>query len=567
MARAKDRIRERLFFLYGERTGEKTAVKLLSLLEMRAPGLPSGKKQLTHEDVVLITYPDGIRAGGEKPLQTLGRFLDRYGKNLVSIVHILPFFPSSSDDGFSVIDYRKVDPEFGTWGHITRLAKRFSLMFDLVMNHVSSRSRAFREFLGGSRYYRDWFITVGPDTDTSRVFRPRALPLITVFKTPGGDLPLWTTFSADQIDLNFKDPAVLLSMIDVLLLYVKKGASLIRLDAIAYLWKKSGTSCIHLPQTHAAVKLLRDVLERYAPHVKIVTETNVPHEENISYFGNGSDEAHMVYNFALPPLSVYAILAGNAAPLTAWAATLRLPGPDTAMYNFIASHDGIGILPARGLLTGEQIALLLAETEKRGGRVSSKQNPDGSTSPYELNISLFDLLSDPAREEPLTRKVDRFIACHAVALSLKGVPALYYHSLLGSQNDREGVARTGMNRAINREKLDYLSLVRDLESPENIRSLVYRRFARLIEVRRAQVAFHPSGDQTVMSLHPAVFACERSFPGSRRSVLSLVNVSGKPVRLTREGGWGTDLLTGETFEKTLTLHPYGVLWIQRSPRS
>lgn len=560
-------MREKLILLYGQETGEDTHDRLMILLQKYVPMIPKKRFDFSHQDVVLITYGDGFLNSEKKPLEVLQEFLNNYAKNSITIVHILPFFPYSSDDGFSVIDYRTVNSRLGTWDHIKKISAHFHLMFDAVINHISSKSKEFQEFLKGNPAYKDYFIIAGPDTDISRVFRPRALPLLTQFQTERGPLSVWTTFSADQTDLNFKNPEVFLFIIDVLLLYIVNGASMIRLDAIAYLWKESGTNCLHLPQTHMVVKLFRDIFEQVAPHVKILTETNVPHRENISYFGNGEDEAQMVYNFALPPLTAYSIITGDATPLTLWSRTLEPPSINTYFYNFTASHDGIGILPAKDLLTNEQIEDIIKTTEKRGGRVSYKSNPDGSKSAYELNIALFDLLSDPGEDEPTSKKVDRFIASQAIALSLKGVPALYYHSLLGSRNYHEGVKQTGANRAINREKLQIAKLKRELETPGTVRYLVFQRLTELIQKRRSQKAFHPQGKQHILNLHPGIFALERHSPDGEKCILCLINVSDSTVDLTLDHPAGKDILSGRVVEKNISIKPYEVLWLLRDPQN
>jgi len=560
-------MREKLILLYGQETGEDTHDRLMILLQKYLPMIPKKRFDFSHQDVVLITYGAGFLSSEKKPLEVLHEFLNTYAKNSINVVHILPFFPYSSDDGFSVIDYRTVNSQLGTWDHIKKITAHFHLMFDAVINHVSSKSKEFQEFLKGNPAYKDYFIIAGSDTDISRVFRPRALPLLTQFQTERGPLSVWTTFSADQIDLNFKNPEVLLFIIDVLLLYIVNGASMIRLDAIAYLWKESGTNCLHLPQTHMVVKLFRDIFEQVAPHVKILTETNVPHRENISYFGNGEDEAQMVYNFALPPLTAYSIITGDATPLTLWSRTLEPPNINTYFYNFTASHDGIGILPAKDLLTNEQIEDIIKTTEKRGGRVSYKSNPDGSKSAYELNIALFDLLSDPGEDEPTSKKVDRFIASQAIALSLKGVPALYYHSLLGSRNYYEGVKQTGANRAINREKLQIAELKRELETPGTVRNLVFQRLTELIQKRRSQKAFHPQGKQHILNLHPGIFALERHSPDGEKCILCLINVSDSTVDLTLDHPAGKDILSGRVVEKNISIKPYEVLWLLRDPQN
>ena len=173
-----------------------------------------------------------------------------------------------------------------------------------------------------------------------------------------------------------------------------QGAEFIRLDAIAYLWKEIGTACIHLPQTHAVVRIMHALLEQAAPQVRLITETNVPHTENMSYFGDGTNEAHLIYNFALPPLVLYTLQNGDAGPLSAWASGLTLPSQQVTFFNFLASHDGIGVTPLRGLLPESAIEELARRTLAQGGLVSYRSNPDGSQSPYELNINYFDALAD-----------------------------------------------------------------------------------------------------------------------------------------------------------------------------
>jgi sucrose phosphorylase len=363
------RIRGRLAALYGRDREARVWKELRALVDSYRGRIPSRRPELTQRDVVLITYGDSFRSASEPPLAALHRFLRDQAADLVSILHLLPFFPYSSDDGFSVMDYTAVDPALGTWDHVAALGGDFDLMFDLVINHMSARSRVFREYLEGNPEYRNFFIQVPPGTDLSAVFRPRALPLTTRFETGRGPVQVWTTFSEDQVDLNFANPRVLLYMADVLLFYLSRGASIIRLDAVAYLWKQPGTSCLHLPQTHIVVRLLRDLIEHAAPHARIITETNVPHRENISYFGDGADEAHLVYNFALPPLTAHALLEGDASALSSWAAGLATPSGRTWFYNFTASHDGIGLLPARGLLAPEQVDRLVQTTLQRGGLI------------------------------------------------------------------------------------------------------------------------------------------------------------------------------------------------------
>lgn len=557
----EEKMLERLKVLY---RAEAPAVlkRLLVLLHAYEEKLPKRAFDFSEKDAVLITYGDSFQQNNREPLAVLNDFVTEYLGDAISIVHVLPFFPYSSDDGFSVIDYRKVNPDLGSWDDVHELGTGRTVMFDAVINHVSAKSREFQGFLKGEEKYRNFFIVVGPEFDISRVFRPRALPLLTRFDTNRGNLDLWTTFSTDQIDLNYRDPDVLLYIIDVLLYYVLHGASIIRLDAIAFMWKESGTECLHLPQTHAAIKLFRNVFDMVAPHVKIITETNVPHSDNISYFGEGNDEAHMVYNFALPPLTVHALLTGDGSYLTQWASTLQLGNPKNYFYNFTASHDGIGLMPARGILPAVEIERLVTATEKHGGKLGLKDNPDGTQSVYELNVSLFDLLSDPNADEPMERQVHRFVASQAVAMILAGVPALYYHSMVGSRNYYEGVERTGVRRAINREKLGLERLKGELSERGSRRELVYSALTRLLRERRKHRAFHPEGPQTVLSLHRQIFAVERQSPDGGEKILSIINLSDAPVSLQPKFRGRVDIITGTTLEKQIDLEPYGIRWLR-----
>ena len=528
-------LREHLAFLYGQAAAGPLQARLREIVRQRLPGAatsPSagrGGLALSQRDALLITYADQVREAGEPPLRTLAAFLDRHVAGALSGVHVLPFYPSSSDDGFSVVDYFEVDPALGAWSDIERLAERFDLMFDAVFNHVSAQSQAFQGFLRDDPRYRDWFITVEGDPDLSQVVRPRALPLLTPFATATGEKKVWTTFSADQVDLNVRNPEVLLALLDALLFYVAKGARFIRLDAIAYLWKEIGTRSIHLPQTHRVIQLMRSLLDEVAPDTLLITETNVPHRDNVSYFGDGTDEAQLVYNFALPPLVLHSLATGNAEALTRWAAGLELPSGQVTFFNFLASHDGIGVNPVHGILSDSDIDGLVQRVEAHGGFISYKQNPDGSRSPYELNINFFDALSDPAAKEPEDRQAARFISAQAIMLALRGLPGIYFHSLFGSRGDRAAAAASGIPRRINRQKFAAADLERELADPDSRRAKVLSGFKRLLEERQASAAFHPGGRQEVLALDPRLFAVRRTSPDGRETLLCLHNVSGETV--------------------------------------
>jgi sucrose phosphorylase len=569
------RITTLLELLYGPAVGECTARELWGLIARHAAirKTPSFQGTLSERDALLITYADQVCEDGFAPLRTLASFCEKRLAGVVSGVHILPFYPWSSDDGFSVKDYFAVEPGYGTWEDIAALRERFDLMFDAVFNHISAQGDWFQRFLRNEPEFRDFFVTVKGNPDLSQVVRPRALPLLTEFPTARGPERVWTTFSADQADVNVKNPRVLLALLDALLFYVAHGARFIRLDAIAYLWKEIGTLCIHLPQTHTVIQLMRAVLDEVAPHVQLITETNVPHADNISYFGDGTNEAQLVYNFALPPLVLHALLRGDATHLTRWAATLKAPSDRTTFFNFLASHDGIGLNPSRGILPQAEIDFLVERCHAHGGFISCKHNADGSKSPYEMNIVYFDALNDPASGESVETQVDRFMVAQAIMLSLAGVPGIYFHSLFGSRNDRASALESGINRRINRQKLTLAELEADFGGKGSLRTCVFERYRLLLKARRTHAAFNPHAEQQVFDAGHRVFAVLRIAATGRDWVLCLHNVTNERVTLNITAAdvaltavW-TEMLSQRPHPVSanrtvsVTLRPYEVNWL------
>jgi len=577
----EEQILEHLTFVYGNEQGQTVAQELLGKLQPFKTQHPQlrrkGDGRFTENDTILITYGDMVQTRlYQRPLDTLRLFLRHHVAGKINTVHILPFYPYSSDDGFSVINYKAVNPDLGTWDDVSRIGRRFRLMFDAVINHISSESDWFQAFLADDPHYHDYFTVVDPGTNLSHVFRPRALPLLTPVETAAGLKHVWTTFSADQIDLNYANPNVLLDVIDVLLFYISQGASLIRLDAIAFMWKEIGTSSIHLPQTHRLIQLMRTVLDMVAPHVALITETNVPHDENISYFGDGRNEAQMVYNFALPPLTLHAFHTGNASHLSQWAATLTLPSDRVTFFNFLASHDGIGLMPASEILHSREIRAMAERVQSLGGNVSYKNNPDGSRSPYELNINYLDALAEPGNNhESVEQIAQRFLASQAIMLALRGVPGIYFHSLFGSHGWPEGVQETGRYRTINRQKLDRQQLELELARPDTLRYFVFYDYLTLLRHRTNQPAFHPHGGQQVIFCHEAVFALLRSAVDGRSHILCLHNVANQPHDIylnisdlpLADAATLTNLINSQTYpvgeDKNLiiTLEPYQIAWL------
>jgi len=577
----ENRIQKHLTDLYGSEKAEVAWIQLkgkLNSYRSDFPQLLEGNplKTLDGLDALLITYADQIQSSNQAHLQTLAQFIASHLRSIISVVHLLPFFPYSSDDGFSVIDYRQIKPDVGNWADLDSLRDCCKLMFDGVFNHISSQSSWFQGYLQDQEPYSDYFLTIDPTNDLSLVTRPRAKPLLTKVNTPSGEKHVWTTFSEDQIDLNFGNPAVLLEIIDILLFYVQQGALLIRLDAVAFLWKEIGTTCSHLPQTHEVIKLLRAVLDLVAPGIILITETNVPHKENISYFGKPlpyvggelplGDEAQMVYQFPLAPLVLHTFRTGDTGALTQWADNLDVPYSTATFLNFIASHDGIGVRPAEGILTDLDIQELVDQTLNHGGQVSHKTNPDGTKSVYELNITLYDSLNHPESTD-IDTGVKRFMASQAIMLSLAGVPGIYIHSLFGSPNYHDGVAETGRVRSINREKFVIQELVAVLEDPTSRTSQVFSAYSHYLQVRKTHPAFHPLAPQQIIDLGKEVFALFRISQDKKEKVLCIINITEKKQSLEINtelcsGLKGTDLITGAIYPPgEIHLQPFQVLWL------
>jgi sucrose phosphorylase len=487
--------------------------------------------RISNKDAFLITYGDMISGAENAPpsaLQRLNHFLEQHNTNF-TYLHLLPFHPYSSDDGFSVIDYRQVDPRIGRWDDIAELGRHFNLTFDFVINHGSVKSEWFKKFLANEKGYENWYITRPANYDYSTVVRPRTHPLLTAFKKGDGtETHVWTTFSADQVDYDFSQAEVFLEFIRIFLDYRKRGGRMLRLDAIAYLWKEDGTPCLHHPKTHAMVKLFRAISDYLGLDMMILTETNVLHKENISYFGN-NDEAHLVYNFALPPLTLHAAISGDARPLQNWAKALPPLTKGNCFLNFLASHDGVGLTPAKGLIDETAFAQTLAKAQERGALISMKGTPSGPI-PYELNCSWADMAA-PETLGPPALQARAFLASYAVALAMPGLPAVYFHSWTGARAWKEGPEILGYNRAINREKPTLDKLEKELADPNSFRSLVMQGFKKLFDFRAAEEAFNPDTPFRVLESEKSIFALIRGPDLNGSSVICIQNFSDNKTQL------------------------------------
>ena len=544
-APVRDRMIARLHRLYGDDFDAAAFLddRLEPIVAEFSLALPrTGAGDWSERDAVLITYGDQFRdaKGAEPPLRVLDWFLTQTPfAGLFSDVHLLPCFPYTSDDGFSVSDYDRIDPALGDWDDVDRIAESTRVAFDLVLNHCSASHDWFARCVKDEQPYADYFHRIDPQADVSQVTRPRSHPLLSEFETASGPASFWTTFSDDQIDLNFSSPNLLAEMLRVLMLYLAHGGRIIRLDAIAYLWKTLGTSCIHLPETHEVVRLMRDVVDVVAPDAILLTETNVPHAENVSYFGNG-DEAHMVYQFSLAPLLLDALVSEDATYLNRWLSHLAPPPEGCTYFNFTASHDGVGVRPLEGLAPPNRLDAIIDTVRANGGQVSMKRNADGSESPYELNITLFSAVNVPTPEFA----VRRFAGTQLLQLSLQGIPGVYVHSIPGSPNWTEGVAETGRARTVNRRKFTRDEVEGWFDGSNPHAAAVSSHLRDMLAIRREHIEFSPDASQTI--LQPERTDVVQVLRGD--SVLAAFNVTdGRP-----------------SIDAGITLEPYEAVWMQKT---
>lgn len=532
------------------------------------PILPNkNETKWTQEDIILITYANTFVDDKKVPLKNLFFFLSKYIKGIINSIHILPFFPYSSDDGFAVIDFIKVNESFGSWDDIKRISKKYKLMTDLVSNHCSSRSLWFEQFKKNQKPGVNFFIEISPKTNIKKVVRPRTSSLLQEINTISGKKYVWCTFGPDQPDLNYKNPDVLIEMMKIVKHYLDMGTQILRLDAVAFLWKDLKTNCVNLPQTHEIVRLIRTIIDHHSNDTYLITETNIPNRENLSYFGN-RNEAHLVYNFALPPLILHTLLNNTSQKLKNW--LMRMPPAmfGTTYFNFIASHDGIGLRPVENILEKTEINALVQNSKKANGVISYRTQGE-KREPYEINISLFDAFKYHIKDGVDNFQIERFICAHTIMLAMEGIPAFYIHSLLATKNDYKKLKHTSLKRSINRHQWQ----LPELEKKLNLRShhkKIFLKLTSLISLRKKQAAFHPNATQFTLELNESIFGLWRQSLDREQSIFSVHNISNKTIEFNPsqlnmiETDQWHDLISKKIIKnlyKEIKLKPYQSMWL------
>ena len=585
------RIRARLVKLYGECLGSKTFSDLEKLLsKWREPVESSLDRDVeptdvgfTEKDSVLIAYGDHLQRANEAPLKTLSQWCTKYLKGILSTIHVLPFHPSTSYEGYAITDYRAVNDKMGGWEDLEELNDSFHLMMDLVLNHCSSQHPWFEQFLANKEPGRRYFTTMENPEEPwlKNVYRARNLPLLHPFQTTCGMKNVWTTYSPDLIDLNWAEPDVFLEFMEIIFDSVARGARIIRLDAFVYLWKKEGTNCINQAENHEFVRLFQDVLLwANAKRVKILPSiTNVSQEENYAYFGKGEEarKADLIYHLPLSALLLYSLYKGDATVIRLWLAKLPKAPPNRAYLNLAASHDGIGLTWLKDLIPQEAIDELIEEAVEHGALLSSrKKTVEDEDRPWELNATYFSA-SSPKNEQNYEEHIARFLATQNVVLALRGVPALYLSLFVAGRNDYERAAEWHDNRAINRGRFSIDEWEKKIQDDKSVERQVLEKLTKMLSVRTSCTAFHPEGDQTIIDTGlKEVLAMVRQSPEgiTEETVLCLTNFSNHKVTLPcsnlgeqfQATNMLFELLTDRSLraEGQIELAPYEVLWLSKN---
>jgi len=518
---------------------------------------------------VLITYADSIHKKGEPTLRTLHDLSIKYFSNLSSVLHILPFLKSTSDGGFAVSSYTHLDERFGNWNDLKNLSDNHILMADLVLNHVSSSHPWVQQFIKNQEPGLSNIYAPSKDLNWDNVVRPRNSSLFSQMKTIDGPKLVWTTFGPDQIDLNWENPNIIIEFLSLVISYVECGIKWLRLDAVGFIWKESGTTCLHLPKAHSIVKVLRILLTKLSFNSVLITETNVPQDENISYL-TSNDEAHMAYNFPLPPLILEAVITSKADILNNWINDWPDLPESTTFFNFTASHDGVGLRALEGLMGEERIKQLLINCEKRGGLVSHRRLSNGEDKPYELNISWWSAMEDSSRETSRFQ-YERFILSQLIVIALKGVPAFYLPAILASANDIKSFSKTGQRRDLNREKFEFEKLLLNLENEDSSAFKNIKFLSNAMKIRSNLKAFHPASTMLSVSKNRSdVVAIKRG--NGKDSIVAIhnltdnklnfsINESNFPV-LFKKNSFLKDYLTGKKYnDLSFVLKPFQVIWL------
>lgn len=431
------------------------------------------------QGTVLITYADSMG----KDIRELHAVLKEHFSKAIGGVHLLPFFPSSADRGFAPMDYRAVDPAFGTWNDVEALSKDFALTADFMINHLSAHSPEYQDFLArkDESPYRDLFIRYkdfwpggkASREDLDRVYKRKERdPYVVAEFADGTREKVWCTFDPEQIDLNCFSESGKRFIRENLVFLAEHGVSNVRLDAFAYAVKRAGGSCFfEEPGVWELLEECQKILRPYG--ADILPEIH----EHYTIQMKIADRELPVYDFALPMLLLNAIYFGNAQYLKHW-----LDICPRNQYTTLDTHDGIGVVDVKDLMPDEEIERTRDHLYDFGANVKRSYNTAAynNLDVYQVNCTYYSALGNDD---------DKYLLARAVQMFAPGVPMVYYVGLLAGKNDIELLEQTKVGRNINRHYYTKDEIDREVERP------VVRKLIRLMEMRNEFPAFSGAFEQ------------------------------------------------------------------------
>lgn len=427
--------------------------------------------------IMLITYADSMG----KNLKELHEVLNKYYKDAIGGVHILPFFPSSADRGFAPMCYAKVDETFGDFSDIEEIGKEYYLMFDFMVNHISAQSEYFQDFLKNKEnsLYKDMFIRYkefwknGEPTQEQidKIYKrkPRA-PYIEAEFADGSKEKIWCTFCTEQIDLDVTKEKTREFIKNTLKEMCCHGASVIRLDAFAYALKKADTSCFFIEPD--IWKLLYDIENIVKEEgAEILPEIH----EHYTIPMKIADKGFWIYDFALPVLTLHALYNHTGKYLKNWMKMCPMK-----QFTTLDTHDGIGIVDVKDLLPDEEIEIVKEQLYKQGANVKKIYSSEAynNLDIYQVNTTYYSALGN---------NDDAYLLARAIQFFAPGIPQVYYVGMLAGSNDIELMERTKNGRDINRH---YYS--KDEIEDEQDRTVV-QKLKELMILRNTHPAFSLDG--------------------------------------------------------------------------
>ncbi len=455
-------------------------------------------------EIMLITYADSLG----KNLSELGSILNQYLQDVVGSVHILPFYPSSADRGFAPMTYEEVDPEFGSWNDVEKIALNHDVMVDFMINHISRSSIYFQDFVEHKdaspyadlfiRYKNFWPNGEPSEVDVDRIYKrkPRA-PYIDVTFADGTSEQIWCTFDEEQIDLNMYSPVTRQFVKEQLIHLAKQGASIIRLDAFAYATKKVGTNCFFVePDTWDMLSELKMILEPY--HVELLPEIH----EHYSIQLKLAEHGYYVYDFALPMLVLHALYSGRGERLAAWLAIAP-----KKQFTTLDTHDGIGVVDVADLMTQEEIDQTKDYLFDRGANVKRIYNTLAykNLDIYQVNCTYYSALGN---------NDNAYLLARAIQFFAPGIPQVYYVGLLAGENDIDLLEKTKLGRNINRHYYSMQEVAQEMERP------VVKQLFKLMKFRNAFHAFDGDIEVTVSDEGAILVIRRTSAAGDKIAILT-----------------------------------------------